>query len=392
MIKVAQPQHGWQRERVPNPLALIAELTHRCPLHCVYCSNPMELAATQSELSTEDWTSILQQCGKLGMLHAHFTGGEPLARTDLTELIAAARAAGLYTNLITSGIGLNESRLQALVAAGLDHIQISFQDSREQAANWIAGAKAHAHKIELSRVIRRHKVAFTVNLVVHRQNLDHLEEMITFIEQLSPERIEIAHAQYYGWALANRAALMPTRSQLDKAVAIVADADKRLAGRIRIDSVVPDYYAKYPKACMGGWGRRLMLINPAGRVLPCHAAEVLPGLSFENAREKTLEWIWQESPSFRKFRGEEWMPEPCRSCDLRTEDFGGCRCQAFLLTGDATATDPACSLAPSHGIVEAAVREANTVPAIAQPTPAQSFVQLQEQTTDFWSYRTNHKG
>jgi len=349
----------------------------------------MQLAAVPEELTTEEWTSIIREAGKIGMLHAHFTGGEPLARTDLTELIAAARAAGLYTNLITSGIGLNESRLQALVNAGLDHIQISFQDSREGAANWIAGAKAHAHKVELSRAIRRHKIAFTVNLVVHRQNLDHLEEMIAFIEQLNPERVEIAHTQYYGWALANRAALLPTRAQLEKAVAIVAQAEKRLAGRIRIDSVVPDYYAKYPKACMGGWGRRLMLINPAGKVLPCHAAEVLPGLSFENVREKTLEWIWQESSSFRQFRGESWMPEPCRTCDRRSEDFGGCRCQAFLLAGNATVTDPACSLAPAHRIVESAVLEANSIANVAQPAPASSFVQLQKQTTGLWSYRTN---
>ncbi len=374
---------------VPNPLALIAEVTHRCPLHCVYCSNPLELAATKFELSTAEWTSVFQQSGALGMLHAHFTGGEPLARPDLAELIAAARVAGLYTNLITSGLGLNEDRLKKLVDAGLDHIQISFQDSREGAANWIAGAKAHAYKIELSHLIRRHKIAFTVNLVVHRQNLDHLEEMIAFIEQLNPERVEIAHTQYYGWALANRAALMPTRAQLERAVAIVGAADKRLAGRIRIDSVVPDYYAKYPKACMGGWGRRLMLINPAGRVLPCHAAEVLPGLSFENVRETTLEWIWQESPSFRKFRGEDWMPEPCRSCDRRTEDFGGCRCQAFLLAGDATVTDPACSLAPTHSIVESAVREANASENVAEPGPANSFVQLQKQSKELWAYRTN---
>jgi len=372
-----------------NPLALIAEVTHRCPLHCVYCSNPMQLAGTLAELSTGEWASIFQQSGKLGVLHAHFTGGEPLARTDLTELIAAARAAGLYTNLITSSIGLNEQRLQALVDAGLDHIQISFQDSREDSANWIAGAKAHAHKIELSRAIRRHKVAFTVNLVVHRQNLDHLEEMIAFIEQLNPERVEIAHTQYYGWALANRAALMPTHAQLEKAVAIVSEAEKRFAGRIRLDSVVPDYYAKYPKACMGGWGRKLMLINPAGKVLPCHAAEVLPGLTFENAREKSLEWIWQESSSFRRFRGEDWMPEPCRGCERRTEDFGGCRCQAFLLAGDATVTDPACSLAPSHHIVESAVREANSNTAVTQPAPASSFVQLQKLSADLWAYRTN---
>src|SRR5580692_6165519 len=374
---------------VANPLALIAELTHRCPLHCVYCSNPLQLASTSAELSTADWISVLDQCGKLGMLHAHFTGGEPLARPDLTELIAAARAAGLYTNLITSGIGLTDQRLQALVDAGLDHIQISFQDSREGAANWIAGAKAHAHKIELSRLIRQHKLAFTVNLVVHRQNIDHIEEMMAFIEQLEPERMEIAHTQYYGWALQNRAALLPTRAQLEKAVEAVAAAEKRLAGRIRIDSVVPDYYARFPKACMGGWGRRLMLINPAGKALPCHAAEVIPGLEFENVRQQTLEFIWKESSSFQRFRGEEWMPEPCRSCDQRTEDFGGCRCQALLLTGNAAATDPACSLAPAHHIIEAAFREANSSAAVSVPVAAASFVQLQQRAARLWSYRAN---
>jgi pyrroloquinoline quinone biosynthesis protein E len=374
---------------IPSPLALIAEITHRCPLHCVYCSNPLELAAANSELTTQEWIDVFQQAGKLGMLHAHFTGGEPLARPDLTELIASARASGLYTNLITSGLGLAEPRLQALVEAGLDHIQLSFQDSREDSANWIAGAKAHAYKIELSRIIRRHKIAFTVNLVIHRQNIDHLEDMIAFIEQLAPERMEIAHTQYYGWALQNRTALLPTHAQLERAVETVAAAETRLAGRVRIDSVVPDYYARYPKACMGGWGRRLMLINPAGKVLPCHAAEVIPGLEFENVREQTLEHIWRESSSFQRFRGEEWMPEPCRSCDRRTEDFGGCRCQALLLTGDATATDPACSLAPTHHIVEAALLKANSTTTTSQPVPAASFVQLQKLNTDLWSYRTN---
>ena len=373
---------------ISNPLALIAEVTHRCPLHCVYCSNPLELAAVSSELSTAEGIDIFQQSGKLGMLHAHFTGGEPLARPDLTQLIAGARAAGLYTNLIASGVGLGETRLKSLVDAGLDHIQISFQDSREEAANWIAGAKAHAHKIELAGLIRQHPLAFTVNLVVHRQNIDHIEEMIGFIEQLAPERMEIAHTQYYGWALRNRAALLPTREQLEKAVAAVAAAEKRLDGKIRIDSVVPDYYARYPKACMGGWGRRLMLINPSGRVLPCHAAETIPGLTFENVREHTLEYIWQESSSFQRFRGEEWMKEPCRSCEQRTVDFGGCRCQALLLAGDATATDPACSLAPSHHLIEAALVEANANDAVARPTSAGSFVQLQR-AESLWSYRTN---
>ena len=374
---------------IPNPLALIAEITHRCPLHCVYCSNPLELAAVSSELSTQEWIDVFQQAGKLGMLHAHFTGGEPLARPDLRDLIAGARAAGLYTNLITSAVGLVETRLQALVDAGLDHIQISFQDSREAAANWIAGAKAHAHKIELSRIVRRHKIAFTVNLVIHRQNIDHVEEMISFIEQLAPERMEIAHTQYYGWALRNRAALLPTRAQLEKAVETVATAEKRLAGRIRIDSVVPDYYARFPKACMGGWGRKLMLINPSGKVLPCHAAEVIPGLEFENVREQSLEFIWQQSSSFQRFRGEEWMPEPCRSCERRAEDFGGCRCQALLLAGDATATDPACSLAPAHHIVEVALIETNSGGVAAQPVSAASFVQLQQRAEQLWTYRTN---
>jgi PqqA peptide cyclase len=374
---------------IPNPLALIAEITHRCPLHCVYCSNPLEMAAVSTELRTQEWIDVFHQAGNLGMLHAHFTGGEPLARQDLTELIAGARDAGLYTNLITSGIGLAEPRLKALVDAGLDHIQLSFQDSREDSANWIAGAKAHAHKIELSRIIRQHKVAFTVNLVIHRQNIDHLDEMIVFIEQLAPDRMEIAHTQYYGWALRNRAALLPTRVQLEKAVEAVAAAEKRLAGRIRIDFVVPDYYARFPKACMGGWGRRLMLINPAGKVLPCHAAEVIPELTFENVRKQSLEFIWQRSSSFQKFRGEEWMPEPCRGCDQRAQDFGGCRCQALLLAGNAAATDPACSLAPAHHIVEAALSEANADTAVSQPVAALSFAQLRQHAANLWSYRTN---
>jgi len=315
-----------------NPLALIAEITHRCPLHCVYCSNPLELASAKSELSTHDWLRVFAEAATLGVLHVHLTGGEPLARTDLTDLTAAAHGAGLYTNLITSGIGLSRERLERLVDAGLDHIQLSFQDSGEMHANWIAGTKSHAHKVEVASWIKEHRIAFTANLVVHRQNLDHLEEMICFLEGLQPDRIEIAHTQYYGWALKNRAALMPIRPQVHNAVRIVSSAAARLKGKIRIDSVIADYYARFPKACMGGWGRQLMLIDPAGRALPCHAAGVIPGLSFDNVRERSLEWIWRESDAFQKFRGESWMPEPCRSCDRRTEDFGGCRCQAFLLT------------------------------------------------------------
>jgi pyrroloquinoline quinone biosynthesis protein E len=340
-----------------NPLALIAEITHRCPLHCVYCSNPIELASAKAELPTDDWLRVFFEAAKLGVLHVHLTGGEPLARTDLHDLIAGAHHAGLYTNLITSGIGLSREHLKELVDTGLDHIQLSFQDSGAAQANRIAGTKSHARKIELARWIKEHRIAFTANLVVHRQNLDHLEEMISFLEGLRPDRIEIAHTQYYGWALKNRAALMPARAQVENAVKIVASAAERLKGKIRIDTVVADYYARYPKPCMGGWGRQLILIDPAGRALPCHAAGVIPELTFDNVRERSLEWIWHESGAFQKFRGESWMPEPCRSCDRRSEDFGGCRCQALLLTGDASATDPACSLAPSHLVIELALLE-----------------------------------
>ncbi len=372
-----------------NPLALIAEVTHRCPLHCVYCSNPLELTARNEELHTTDWLRVFNEAAALGVLHLHLTGGEPLARPDIAELIAGARQSRLYTNLITSGIGLTRERLAQLVKAGVDHIQLSFQDSEEGHANWIAGTRAHAHKLEISRWIREHRIAFTANLVVHRQNIDHLEQMVAALEALHPDRMEIAHAQYYGWALKNRSALLPTRGQLDRAIAVVKTAEERMRGRIRIDMVVPDYHARFPKACMGGWGRQLLLIDPAGSVLPCHAAGVIPGMTFDSVREHSLDWIWQNSPAFQKFRGEDWMPEPCRSCDRRKEDFGGCRCQAFLLAGDAALTDPVCELSPLHHLVEDAVREDTSGPTgEASPAP---FHVLQEKMAGFWSYRTDPK-
>lgn len=373
-----------------NPLALIAEVTHRCPLHCVYCSNPLELTARKEELATADWLRVFNEAAALGVLHLHLTGGEPLARPDLVELIAGARQSRLYTNLITSGIGLNKERLSQLVEAGLDHIQLSFQDSEEGQANWIAGTRAHAHKLELSHWIHEHRIAFTANLVVHRQNIDHVEQMISALEALHPDRMEIAHAQYYGWALKNRSALLPTRAQLDRAIDAVDAAQERLRGKIRIDMVVPDYHARFPKACMGGWGRQLLLIDPAGRVLPCHAAGVIPGMTFDNVREHSVGWIWQNSAAFQKFRGEDWMPEPCRSCDRRKEDFGGCRCQAFLVAGDAALTDPVCELSPLHHLIEDAVRE-DAVPRHSPEVREGSFHVLQEKMGEFWSYRTDPK-
>ncbi len=357
---------------IPNPLALIAELTHSCPLKCVYCSNPLQLVQRRAELSTEEWVRLFQEAAQLGVLHLHLTGGEPAARTDLKELIVAARQAGLYTNLITSGIGLSSERLAGLVDNGLDHVQLSFQDSRDESSRLINGTRSQAYKVALAGKIRQLRVAFTVNLVVHRQNLDHIEEMIAFIEDLQPERIEIAHAQYYGWALKNRDALLPTSEQLENCMRAVEAAQQRLAGKVRIDCVVPDYYARYPKACMGGWGRRLLLINPSGRTLPCHAAEIIPDMHFDSVREHSLEWIWNESAAFQRFRGEDWMLEPCKSCERRSDDFGGCRCQALLLTGNASATDPVCSLSPNHHLIEIARSAAE--PEAKQPT---------------WVYRSN---
>ena len=380
-----QPNRGpQQNEFTPGPLALIAELTHRCPLHCVYCSNPLQMKSRAEELPTETWIKVFQQAANLGALQLDLTGGEPLARTDLTELIAAARDAKLYTNLITSGIGLTPDRLDALVRAGLDHIQLSFQDSEAAQADEFAGITAHEKKLAVAAAIKKHRIGFTMNFVVHRGNLARLEEMIALAEKLGPQRVEIAHVQYYGWAIENRSALLPTRAQLDRSLEIIQAAEPRLRGRLRVEYVVPDYYARYPKPCMGGWGRKLMLIDPSGEALPCHAAKVIPNLQFENVAKRPLEWIWQDSDSFQKFRGEAWMQEPCRTCDRRTIDLGGCRCQALLLAGDAAATDPVCSLSPKHELVTAIVARANspaTVP--AAPNPASNLV------APSWIYRPN---
>jgi pyrroloquinoline quinone biosynthesis protein E len=337
------------------PLSLIAELTHRCPLHCVYCSNPLKLSAERDELTTEQWGRVFHEAAGLGVLQLSLTGGEPLARRDIVKLVRAAREANLYVNLITSAIGLDGARLDSLIAAGLDHIQLSFQDSDEEAANEIAGARSHARKLAIASEIRKRKLAFTVNAVVHRKNLGRLEEIIAMAEELGAQRLEIANVQYYGWALANRAALLPTREQVGRSIEIVRAAQQRLADTMTIDFVAPDYHARYPKACMGGWASRAVLITPAGKALPCHAAEVIPSLEFPSVREKSLRWIWNDSPAFNKFRGEDWMQEPCRSCERRTIDFGGCRCQAFLLAADAAGADPVCTLSPQHAMIEAAI-------------------------------------
>ena len=375
-------------EMPSNPLALIAELTHRCPLHCVYCSNPLELQARSTELSTEDWSRVFQEAAALGVLQADFTGGEPLTRPDILELIRAARAAGLYVNLITSGLPLDESRLDALVQAGLDHFQLSFQGAREEIAQEISGTKAHSQKLRVLEWLKRHRVAVTLNFVIHRRNIEQLPEMLALAETSSASRVEFANVQYYGWAFANRDGLLPTREQLTQSIDFLKKAQERLAGKIKIEYVVPDYYAKYPKPCMGGWGRKLMLITPSGDALPCHAAQVIPGLIFENVKNHSLRKIWEVSDPFQKFRGESWMQEPCKTCDRRTQDFGGCRCQAFLLAGDAVATDPVCSLAPQRSKVDAILNEINFEgEGIASPSAAP--LSAQRLTKPAWLYRPN---
>ncbi|HXQ25753.1 MAG TPA: pyrroloquinoline quinone biosynthesis protein PqqE [Candidatus Acidoferrales bacterium] len=362
---------------IPTPLALVAELTHRCPLHCVYCSNPLELTPRGRELPADVWARVLREAADLGVLQVDFTGGEPLARPDFTELVRAARGAGLYASLITSGLPLDEKRLEEIVGAGIDHIQLSFQGAREEVAAEISGTRTHAQKLRVAGWVKRHRVALTLNFVIHRQNLDQLEDMLALTEEIGPGRVEFAHVQYYGWAFENLKRLLPTREQLDRSLEIIKQAEARLRGRIRVEYVVPDYYAKYPKACMGGWGRKVLLVKPDGDVLPCHAANVLPGMKFENVTARPLRQIWEESDAFRKFRGEDWMPEPCRSCDRRAQDFGGCRCQAFLLAKDAAATDPVCSLSPQRKIVDAIVAELNAPgPPVREPS-------------DQWLYRPN---
>ena len=348
---------------VHKPLGLLAELTHRCPLGCPYCSNPLALDARADELDTTTWLRVFREAAQLGVLQVHLSGGEPGARRDLVDITEGAHAAGLYTNLITSAVGITDKTLGALAEAGLDHVQISIQDSDAPSADHIAGYDgAFARKRALAAEVVRHKLPLTVNAVMHRDNIERIGDMVDLAVALGAGRVEIAHVQYYGWALENRAALMPSREQVERAAAAVEDLRARHHGRIVIDAVVPDYYARYPKPCVGGWGRRSLNVTPAGKVLPCHAAESIVGLEFWNVREHSLADIWTHSPAFNAFRGSAWMKEPCASCPRRELDFGGCRCQAFTLTGDATATDPVCHLAPDHAkVVELAAVQADAL-------------------------------
>jgi pyrroloquinoline quinone biosynthesis protein E len=348
----------------PRPYTLVAELTYRCPLRCVYCSNPLDWARHDDTLATDDWRRVFREAEELGVVQLNLTGGEPLLRPDLEALVEEAERLDLYTNLITSGIPLTRERLAGLRDRGLDNVQVSIQDVTAAASDRIAGLRSFERKLEVARWVKELGLPLTLNTVLHRDNLDRVGEVIALAESLAADRLELANAQYLGWALVNRPSLLPTPAQLEHARELARAARRRLQGRMEVLFVTPDYYAAFPKACMDGWGRRFIVVTPDGLVLPCHAAHTLPGLVFDRVSTRPLAEIWRASAGFAAFRGEAWMPEPCRSCERRTLDFGGCRCQAFHLTGDAAATDPVCPLSPDHRVVEHARRQA------LEPSPA----------------------
>lgn len=342
----------------PRPYTLIAELTYRCPLRCPYCSNPTDLNEHDRELTTDIWQRVLGEAEALGVVQVHFTGGEPLARKDLEALVSRAKELGLYSNLVTSGVPLTKQRLENLVASGLEHVQVSIQSSRAERSDVIAGYESHAQKLEVMRWVKELGLPLTMNVVLHRENLDEVDALVALAEDVSADRLELANTQYVAWALSNRDALLPTREAIESAAIVAARHKARLAGTIDVLFVKPDYFGTTPKACMDGWARRFIHVIPDGRVLPCHAATTIGTLRFDSVEQRSLEDIWTHSEALLAYRGDAWMPDPCKSCDRRTVDFGGCRCQAFALTGDAGATDPACALSPRHRVIEEARQQA----------------------------------
>lgn len=341
-----------------KPMWLVLELTYRCPLKCVWCNNPLDFDKYgRKELNTEEWIRVLREGRELGALQLGFSGGEPMLRDDLEILVAEAEQLGYYTNLITSGVGLTQERLQALKKAGLKQIQLSLQSANRKLTDELVGAKAHDLKINVARMIKAEGFPMVLNVPVFRQNIDQVREILDLAEEIGVDYLEFANIQYYNWALLNREELLPTREQIERAESVVNEARQRLGKRMTIYFVIPDYYENRPKACMNGWGTIHLTIAPDGAALPCQEVRVIKGLEFPTVREHSLEWLWNDSPLFKKFRGDEWMHEPCRSCDEKEKDFGGCRCQAFLLTGDAANTDPACAKSPHHHVIQMAINK-----------------------------------
>ena len=348
------------------PYWLLAELTYRCPLHCAFCSNPVNYDAVRDELTTAEWVGVLRQARALGAVQLGLSGGEPLLREDLEELVAEARRLGFYSNLITSGVGLNGSRIAALKQAGLDHIQLSFQDSTRELNDFLSSSKTFDLKLKVARLIKQHDYPMVINCVLHRYNLQHVGAIIDMALELGADYLELANTQYYGWAMQNRAQLMPTLAQVRAAERVVADYRSRIGDRCKLLFVVPDYFEQRPKACMNGWGAVFLGVAPDGVALPCHNARDLPGLNLPNVRDLALARIWRDSGAFNAYRGEAWMREPCRSCDEKGRDFGGCRCQAYLLTGDAAAADPVCAKAPQRHRIDQVIALAAR-PGVEQP-------------------------
>ncbi|MEV4596072.1 pyrroloquinoline quinone biosynthesis protein PqqE [Amycolatopsis sp. NPDC049253] len=343
----------------PQPYGLLAEVTHQCPLHCVYCSNPLELIERQDELGTEDWLRVIREASGLGVVQVHFSGGEPLVRSDLETLVAECRRLGLYTNLITSGLGLTESRARSLVSAGLNSAQLSIQGDAAESTNLVAASKRFDKKEAASRIIRDAGLPLNMNVVLHRANLSRLDAIIDVCVSWGAERLELANAQYYGWALRNRDLLMPTKAQLDDAVGVYERRKAELGESMELLWILPDYYEPYPKPCMGGWAQNALTVAPDGTVYPCPVAAEITTMTFSSVRDHDLAWIWAKSEAFQAYRGTEWMPDPCQSCPRKELDFGGCRCQAFALTGDAARTDPVCVHSPDHHLVQDALVRAN---------------------------------
>ena len=357
---------GDARSNLGPPLWLLLELTYRCPLHCVFCYNPTNFAQTTAELSTDDWLRVLREARALGAVQLGLSGGEPLLRDDLEAIVAEAHRLGFYINLVTSGVGLNEARIAALKAAGLDHIQLSFQDSTRELNDFLSSTKTFELKSRVAALIKRHGYPMVLNVVLHRLNIDHVAEILAMAERMEADYVELANTQYYGWAWQNRDQLLPSRAQLERAERVTAEFRGRVGGKMRVFFVVPDYFETRPKPCMNGLGSIFLTITPDGTALPCHAAKMLP-LEFPNVRAASVDWIWRDSPGFNHFRGDAWMKEPCRSCPEKAKDFGGCRCQAYLLTGDAANADPVCDLSPHHHLVTEAVARADRPPVVEKP-------------------------
>ena len=351
-----------------QPLWLLAEVTYRCPLHCAFCYNPTDYDKhTKNELSTEQWIQALRDARKMGALQLGISGGEPLLRDDIEDIVIEAHKLGYYSNLITSGVGLTEKRIQAFKEGGLDHIQLSMHDITEDISNFITDTRTFELKKKVAGMIKAHGYPMVLNVVIHRYNIDHVDKILEMAEALGADYVELANTQYYGWSLVNRSQLMPTREQLDRAEAATNAFRERVGNKMKVFFVVPDYFSDRPKKCMNGWGEVFMIVTANGDVLPCHSARVLPGLTFPNVRENGLEWAWKESPAFNKYRGMDWLKEPCRSCDEKEKDLGGCRCQSYLLSGDAEAADPVCTKSPHRHLIDEALVNAQLPQLREQP-------------------------